>query len=277
MVVQKTKFWFVLLILSFINTNVSLAEFRTRIELNSPSFSDHSDRLELERIYRKGWHYLAGKIDSVDYYLAYQHISEAAKGGHLKAQANLGAMYEMGLGMSKDYEAAFKWYRDAAMGGLAEAQYNLGNLYYHGLGVDLSNKLAIYWFSKAADQQHAKSELMLAAAYFLGRGVDRSTHHALQWAKRSSRHHLAEASHALGLAYKHGVGVAESSELAIHNFYIAAGAYLKRANRIKALEMLNLIRETTPTHPLYFQLKSTLHPRTSRTRKSQTRSSRKVK
>lgn len=122
----------------------------------------------------------------------------------------------------------------------------------------------MYWFHKAAEQQHATSELMLAAAYFLGRGIERSTDNALYWARRSSSHHLAEASYALGLAYKHGIGVAENSDSAAENFYQAGIAFLKRENSIKVREMLKLIKDTSPKHKLYFELKSEAQSHTSK-------------
>jgi TPR repeat protein len=247
------------MLLSLATASLSLADSNAVKAVKPDRSVDKSTLLNFEQVYEQAWNHLTRPVGRADYHLALKFMVVAARQGHRNAQANLGAMYEMGLGISRDYQLALEWYRRAAQAGSADAQYNLANLYYHGLGVSLSNKLAVHWFQKAAEQQHAKSELMLAAAYFFGRGISRDMRQAWRWAELASAHGLAEASHALGLGYKHGIGVDKSTESAANKFYLAGDVYLRGLNRIKALEMLNLIREISPSHPLYLKLKRTLY------------------
>lgn len=70
------------------------------------------------------------KIEEVD------EMFERAEQGDPQAQANLGGMYEEGIGIiQQDYVEAVKWYEKAANQGHVGAQYYLGILYEEGKGV----------------------------------------------------------------------------------------------------------------------------------------------
>jgi TPR repeat protein len=77
------------------------------------------------------------------------------------AQANLGACYYEGRGVSKDYYEAARWYRKAADQGIADVQVLLASMYASGRGVQKDRSEAIKWYRKAADQGHqmAKDKL----------------------------------------------------------------------------------------------------------------------
>ena len=47
---------------------------------------------------------------------------------HVKAQSNLGFMYENGQGVKQVHKAVVKWYRKAADRGICGAQFNTGLL-----------------------------------------------------------------------------------------------------------------------------------------------------
>ena len=64
-----------------------------------------------------------------------------------KAQFELGAMYQNGLGVSQDYKEAVKWYRLSAEQGDPETQYILGTMYKDGRGVPQDYALAHMWFN----------------------------------------------------------------------------------------------------------------------------------
>ena len=57
---------------------------------------------------------------------AVQHYLKAAAQNHIKAQVNLGIMYEHGRGVPRDQSQCLMWLSKAAQLGDAEAQYNLG-------------------------------------------------------------------------------------------------------------------------------------------------------
>ena len=84
-----------------------------------------------------------------DYAEAARWYLVAAERGHLDAQANLGFAYEQGRGVTQDYAAAAKWYRAAAERGDIPAQANLGTLYANGWGIARNDVLAHMWLNLA--------------------------------------------------------------------------------------------------------------------------------
>ena len=96
---------------------------------------------------------------------------QAAERGNVKAQNNLGVMYEKGLGVHQDYTQAMKWYRKAAEQGAATAQYNLGLLYANDSSNHQDYAQAAEWYRKAAEQGHPSAQNNLGAMYANGQGV----------------------------------------------------------------------------------------------------------
>lgn len=94
-----------------------------------------------------------------DYQAAIKVFREYAEQGDAKAQSNLGAMYDMGLGVAFDTAEAAKWYRRAAEQGEVFAQYNLGHMYRSGQlasGQDFIR--ALMWFNIALTNGHEPGE-----------------------------------------------------------------------------------------------------------------------
>ncbi|GLS24957.1 caspase family protein [Marinibactrum halimedae] len=89
------------------------------------------------------------EYDRADYKTALNVWMEAAEGGDPEAQANVGEIFERGLGDSPNYAAAAIWYQKAAEQGNARAQFNLGTLYEQGLGVEKDSLQALNWYRKA--------------------------------------------------------------------------------------------------------------------------------
>ena len=109
-----------------------------------------------------------------------------AKGGHLEAQFNLGAIYEAGLGVPKDAAEAAGWHALAAGQGHAAAQYNLGVMYADGRGVPRDDTKAATWTKKAAEQDHGKAQYNLGILYQTGRGVRKNYTQAQIWFDRAA-------------------------------------------------------------------------------------------
>lgn len=95
----------------------------------------------------RGGEYVA--YDRANYKTALQVWLPAAELGDVEAQANVGEIFERGLGGEPNYEAALIWYQKAAEQGNARAQFNLGTLYEQGLGVDKNKMTALNWYRKA--------------------------------------------------------------------------------------------------------------------------------
>jgi hypothetical protein len=81
----------------------------------------------------RGGEYVA--FDRADLQSALRVWMQAAEGGDVEAQANVGEIYERGMGVAPNYEAAAMWYQKAADKNSSRALFNLGTLYEQGLGV----------------------------------------------------------------------------------------------------------------------------------------------
>lgn len=75
-----------------------------------------------------------------------------AEHGDVRAQYDLGVLYDKGEGVPQDNHEAMSWYHRAAEQGEARAQYNLGLMYANGQGVPQDYAEGYYWISLAAAQ-----------------------------------------------------------------------------------------------------------------------------
>ncbi len=89
------------------------------------------------------------EYDRADYKTALTVWMPSAQAGDAEAQANVGQIFERGLGGEPNYEAAIIWYQKAADQGNARAQFNLGTLYEQGLGVEKNKLIALNWYRQA--------------------------------------------------------------------------------------------------------------------------------
>lgn len=76
-------------------------------------------------------------------------FNKAAEQGDVYAQANLGLMYEEGLGTQRNYNTAARWYGQAAEGNHELSQRKLAHLYETGQGVPQDNVKAYTWYAIA--------------------------------------------------------------------------------------------------------------------------------
>jgi len=75
-----------------------------------------------------------------------------AENGDVRAQYDLGVLYDRGQGVPQDDHEAMNWYHRAAEQGEARAQYNLGLMYANGQGIKQDYAEAYYWITLAATQ-----------------------------------------------------------------------------------------------------------------------------
>lgn len=122
-----------------------------------------------------------------NYAAAIKEWRPLAESGHVRAQFNLGALYEGGLGVQKNMPAAANWYSRAADKGHARAQYNLGIMYLEGRGVTRDDTKAADLLRKAAEQKHGKAQYNLAVLYQSGRGVPKDDAQARLWFNRAKK------------------------------------------------------------------------------------------
>ena len=106
-----------------------------------------------------------------DYVTAAEQFRSLAEKGSVKAQFNLGFMYNKGEGVIQNDEEALKWFSKAAEQGSIMAQYRLGEMYFRGEGVSQNYTEAVKWFHKAAQQGDSYAQVNLGFIYGSGSGV----------------------------------------------------------------------------------------------------------
>jgi uncharacterized protein len=130
-----------------------------------------------------------------DYNNALRLWRPLADQGDATAQASLGFMHQMGLGVPQDYAEALKWYRLAADQGLADAQVRLGLMYLNGQGVLQNYGEALEWFRLAADQGLADAQHNLGVMYDRGEGVPENYVSAHMWYNLSAAQGDQDSAH----------------------------------------------------------------------------------
>jgi TPR repeat protein len=152
---------------------------------------------------------------------------------HIKAQYNLGIMYQRGEGVQQVFKQAAAWYRKTADQGLADAQCSLGIMYDEGQGVQQDFKQAVSWYRKAAEQGDAAAQYLLGSMYDKGQGVQQDYKQAALWFQKAAEQGYATAQHNLGSMYRKGEGVQQDNTQ-------AAALYRKAAEQGNAEAQYNL-------------------------------------
>jgi hypothetical protein len=102
--------------------------------------------------------------------LTIAQLDSRSAAGDLKAQAELGARYARGAGVTADPKKALSLFEAAAKKNEANAQYYLATAYYTGFGMKQDPKLAARWFGRAAAQGHAGAQYSLGVMMATGEG-----------------------------------------------------------------------------------------------------------
>lgn len=91
-------------------------------------------------------------IDSGHYLDASNLLMPYAENGNTVAQAKLGILYHLGLGVERDIAIAIKFLQNAAEHGNGEAAHNLGSLYLScEPEMPVNKELSKSWFQRAKE------------------------------------------------------------------------------------------------------------------------------
>ena len=115
------------------------------------------------------------------YAAAYDIWLPLAKQGDVRAQYNIGVLYDRGLGVPQNYAEATRWYGIAAERGHVDAQANLGFAYEQGRGVAQDFAQAAKWYRKAAERGDVVAQANLGTLYANGSGVEQDDIRAHMW------------------------------------------------------------------------------------------------
>jgi hypothetical protein len=158
------------------NIEQAILTTKTRVYLNSgrhqnPAFYDNlqgdfalkstileppvDPSLSAEAAYRRGQEAWVPTRPGAqpDYVAALNFFEFAAARGSGLSTANVGWIYENGLGLTAaDCGQAMQWYQKALASGYTKASWNIGRLYDLGCGVPQDYKAARYWYEIAKAQ-----------------------------------------------------------------------------------------------------------------------------
>jgi TPR repeat protein len=111
-----------------------------------------------------------------------KELEQAALGGNVRAQAQLGEMLLRGNGIAPDERRAVRLLEQAARGGHAGAAFRIGMLLMEGeAGVAKDPARALGYFRAAATGGEKEAFFNIGAAYGSARGVKRDYGEALGW------------------------------------------------------------------------------------------------
>ncbi len=96
---------------------------------------------------------------------------------------------------------AYPWYRAAAVQGSAAASANLGWLYEEGLGVEQDGAAATYWYGRAVEAGAARYTLHLGWMHLDGKLLEVDREQAEDWFRTGMDLGVREAALALGSVY----------------------------------------------------------------------------
>jgi TPR repeat protein len=164
-----------------------------------------------------------------------------AEAGDPEAQANVGYMYEEGLGVSQQLDVAVGWYEKAAASGSMQANHNLGMIFAKGRGTPQSWVRALRYFEKAANDIPA-SRYMIGYTYFQGEGNIQNRPRAFREFMDAALDGYADAQYMIAFMYLDGSGIPKQpiqayvwASLAHNNDQIQAAELIDAAgNRISS-------------------------------------------
>ena len=132
-----------------------------------------------------------------DYQKAIEKWEPLLKDNFAVAQASMGWLYQMGLGVEKDTKKALQLYLAAAKQGNAVAQNNLGVMYEQGIEVDVDMKQAMTWYEKSANNGYRFAQYNYANLLLDGTGGKKDVTQAIKWYKKASVQKVKQATEKL--------------------------------------------------------------------------------
>ena len=152
---------------------------------------------------------VADEVEALDI----NQLRSRANRGDINAQAELGARYARGAGITVDLPRAISLFEKAASKKNANAQYYLATAYAAGTGVKQDATRAARLFAKAVDQGHAGAQLALAVMITNGEGGQKADPAAaVGLVRKSAEQGYVPAAYRMAQLYIAGLGVERNTE-----------------------------------------------------------------
>lgn len=115
-----------------------------------------------------------------------EELLQQAESGDPQAQANLGLVYQAGVGIQPDYTQAKKWLLRAAEKDNQDAQMGLWLLYKKGQGVVANEAEAFKWLLATARHGNPIFQGIVGLSYARGQGVMQNDKEAEKWLRMAA-------------------------------------------------------------------------------------------
>ena len=167
-----------------------------------------------------------------DFASAFELLIEEADTGNALAMADLGRMYQDGLGRESDPELAREWYAKA-LAAFLEAeksspnrftQYRIGWMLLHGVGTERDEAAALPWLEKAAQGGNSFAKYQLGKLLLTGTdAAAKDTERALKLLTECAENGNQYAQYTLGKAYLLGRDLPQDQGQAVRWLKLSAG------------------------------------------------------
>ena len=167
-----------------------------------------------------------------DFASAFELLIEEADTGNALAMADLGRMYQDGLGRESDPELAREWYAKA-LAAFLEAeksspnrftQYRIGWMLLHGVGTERDEAAALPWLEKAAQGGNSFAKYQIGKLLLTGTdAVAKDTERALKLLTECAEDGSQYAQYTLGKAYLLGRDLPQDQGQAVRWLKLSAG------------------------------------------------------
>jgi len=137
----------------------------------------------------------------------------------------MGKIEEIESEVEPDLKESFDWCKKSAELGNIKAQANLGNMYNQAIGTEHDPINGRFWLEKAASQGHERSKVLLATIYMRGVNVDVDIDKALEFLYSGANSGDPEAQMFLGSSYMEGKDIPQDWDEAIFWLTKAAESY----------------------------------------------------
>jgi len=150
------------------------------------------------------------------YKTALHHLQIAADRSHGGANALLGYMYCLGLGVEKSLDVAYSYFVQAAAKDESLGHNGLGYIYFHGTKVHEPNvEKAFKHFNDSAYLASADGMFNLGSMYLTGTGTPVSFQKAAHWYTQALDRGHTPAAYTLAVMHLNGIGTVRNCKIAV--------------------------------------------------------------
>jgi len=183
-----------------------------------------ADRGATSGLANLGWLYERGLGVAKDPVRAVRLYEQSARSGDTMGAYRMGLQYLNGTGgLTRNDVEACRLFEQAAQAGFPHAQAELGNCFFQGDGKPLDHAAAFQWFLKAAEAGLARAQEIVGELYVTGHGVALSEERGAEWFRKAAEQGDPYGMFELGASLRMGRGVAKD-EVAASGWFQKAAA-----------------------------------------------------